>query len=151
MLDVLGSGSRWLRDRALVWRCWDEVGERFGDFVLRHGKCPTGFDALAQEWADARGVVTDPMPADWDSCGWECPTTPHRRRKRPGDVVHPGMLDDYCPYAGPRRNAAMVAKGAALLVAAPEAGGLGTQNCIRLAKAARMPVWDITRPGSRPW
>jgi hypothetical protein len=61
------------------------------------------------------------------------------------------MLPDYCPYAGPRRNAAMVAKGAALLVAAPEAGGLGTQNCIRLAKAARMPVWDITRPGSRPW
>ena len=148
---VLGSGSRWYSGRERVFAAWDQVRDRFGGFVLRHGACPTGFDVLCQEWADARGVTTDPVPADWDSCGWDCPPTAHRRGKRPGDVHHPGMLDDFCPGAGPRRNARMVDRGAVLLVAAPMALGGGTRNCMRLAKAARIPVWDITKPAGRPW
>lgn len=150
LLVVLATGSRWWRDRELAFAAWDQAADRFGDFALRHGDCPTGFDVISQEWADRHGVATDPMPAAWDSCGWDCPPTPHRRRKRADDVHHPGMLDDFCPHAGPRRNAAMVAKGAELVVAAPDALSHGTRNCMRLARQARIPLWDITRPG-RPW
>jgi hypothetical protein len=99
-------------------------------------------DALAEAdaWAVSRGIQREPHPADWDSCAWDCPTEPHRRLKRPGDTAHPGMLPDYCPSAGPRRNALMVGLGAELCIAAPVGRSLGTRNCMRLAKAAGIRV-----------
>jgi hypothetical protein len=120
-----------------------------GRLVLAHGACPSGADLFGAEWAaegEALGfpVSAEPWPADWDSCAPSCPQRPHRRVKRAGDVHHPGALSDYCPGAGPRRNAAMVGAGAYGLVAFPWGRSSGTWNCVRAAKRAGLPV-DVVR------
>lgn len=93
-----------------------------------HGGCPEGADAFAAAWVEhcktrpdpaLAAVEQDPHPADWDHCVPGCPgSADHRKVKKPGDVLHPGELDDYCPGAGPRRNTAMVALAASRAVAA---------------------------------
>ena len=124
-----------------------------GPVVVRHGDCPgeNSVDAAVARWIDdcglLLGVTADPMPADWDNCTDRCPTTPgHRRTKKPGDVAHPGLLDDYCPTAGPWRNARMLAKGptAKLLIAAPHGPSIGTRGCIKLARAAGIQVIEVS-------
>ena len=74
--------------------------------------------------------------------GNPCPSVPHRRVKAPGDIHHPGELDTYCPTAGPRRNAVMVAKAprADRVVAFPHGASYGTRGCMRLAREAGIPV-----------
>jgi hypothetical protein len=63
-------------------------------------------------------------------------------------VAHPGLLDDYCPTAGPRRNARMVIKAPRpeWMIAFPEPGqpNYGTRNCIRLAEQAGISVRQVT-------
>jgi hypothetical protein len=118
---------------------------RGGHLVVVHGDCPEGADRYADRWArELQGygflVSAEPWPADWDSCAPSCPRRPHRRVKRPGDVHHPGRLPDYCPGAGPRRNAAMVAAGAHRMLAFPWQRSYGTRGCARLAAAASIPV-----------
>lgn len=126
-----------------------------GPVVIRHGACPgrKSADQAASDWINSvgnrHGVIEDPMPADWDLCAANCPPGPgHRRRKKPGDVAHPGELPDYCPSAGPRRNADMVAKQprADWMVAFPEPGqpNYGTRSCIRLAEATGIKVYEVT-------
>jgi hypothetical protein len=86
------------------------------------------------------------MPADWDNCAADCPTDPgHRRTKKPGDTAHPGQLDDYCPSAGPRRNAGMLAKKKRpeLLIAAPHGKSYGTRGCMKLARQAGIEVKEV--------
>ena len=62
--------------------------------------------------------------------------------------VVPGKLDDYCPGAGPRRNAAMVNKQPrpAWMVAFPEPGqrNTGTRGCMKLAAKAGITVHEVT-------
>jgi hypothetical protein len=135
-----------------VWQVLDQVAARYGHdgLVVSDGECPTGADAHSKAWCSAHrhlGVIHDRHPANWDSCGWDCPPRPHRRRKKSGDVHHPGMLDDYCPGAGPRRNALLVGLRplAVECVAFPQGRSFGTWNCIRLAKAAGIPVKEYTR------
>jgi hypothetical protein len=120
-----------------------------GRLVLVHGRCPSGADLFGAEWAaegEALGfpVAGEAWPADWDSCAAECPSRPHRRVKRPGDIHHPGVLSDYCPSAGPRRNAGMVAAGAYGLIAFPWGQSFGTWNCVRAARRVGVPV-DVVR------
>lgn len=107
---ILVTGGRDLTDRALVYATLDAVRERFGPFVLVHGGA-RGADQLAHEWAVSRGMDIERVPAEWALYG---------RR------------------AGPIRNAEMVRRGAALLVAFP--GGRGTADCVSRAEAARIPV-----------
>lgn len=133
-------------------------------FILRHGACPgkRSADQIASDWIKEfgkplYGVDEDPMPADWDHCDPGCPPG-HRRIKRPGDIFHPGLLPDYCPSAGPRRNAAMVAKlpRPAWVIAFPDPYGpsYGTRNCMRLAADAGITVHVFTTSvpenGDRP-
>jgi hypothetical protein len=142
-----GRGLPWSREcevrRRLVER-WRALPA--GDcLVVVHGACPEGADAYAAVWAaemEALGfaVTGEAWPADWDHCAASCPSRPHRRVKRPGDRVHPGVLDDYCPGAGPRRNAGMVGAGARGLVAFPWGRSFGTWSCVRAAGAAGVPV-----------
>jgi hypothetical protein len=141
---VLGTGSRALTDRRLVWSELDAVAAFYAPrrIVLVHGDCPDGFDALADAWAVSRGIEREPHRADWDSCVWDCPRG-HRRWKRRGDTAHPGMLADYCPGAGPRRNAVMVRLGAEVCVAAPVGRSYGTRGCMALAKRAGIRVWPV--------
>lgn len=130
-----------------------------GVVIVRHGACPgaQSIDQAIKEWIDdcgeALGVIADPMPADWDHCGSGCPapTTPgHRRRKKTGDTAHPGILSDYCPNAGPRRNLAMLTKKQrpSLVIAAPYGQSYGTRNCINLAYTARIPTLVLDETGT---
>lgn len=122
-----------------------------GPVIVRHGDCPgkKSVDQAVAEWirhcGEWLGVTEDPMPADWDHCTDDCPQG-HRRKKQPGDVAHPGQLDDYCPSAGPRRNAAMVAKSprAELLIAAPHGKSYGTRGCMKLADAAGIKIEQVS-------
>lgn len=119
----------------------------FQGLVIVHGACPTGVDHIAAYWCDSArrlGVIEERHPANWDSCGWDCPPRPHRRWKQAGDRHHPGMLDDYCPGAGPRRNKAMVDSGADLCLAFPLGRSSGTRGCMRLAAAVGIPVKEHT-------
>ncbi|WP_210594788.1 SLOG family protein [Streptomyces scabiei] len=146
---VLFTGSRHLHDRDAVeaglmdtWHDATQLG--YDGIELMHGACPDGADAIADQWATAHGIPIRRMPADWDHCGPNCPPRPHRRPRRPRDRLHPGILPDYCPGAGPRRNAAMVALHPEYCLAAPVGTGRsGTRNCMRLAAAARIPVHTL--------
>ena len=65
--------------------------------TLVSGHCPTGADPMAEAYASHTGWAVEPHPALWDECGHDCPTTPHRIRRRPDDTTHPGVLPTYCP------------------------------------------------------
>ena len=106
-------------------RDWADAGEvnfqvtRFLEITkdrpitLVHGACPTGPDEMASRLTKLCPdlFVEEKHPADWDHCDQSCKPG-HRVMKKPGDIVHPGKLDDYCPSAGPRRNRLMAALGA---------------------------------------
>jgi hypothetical protein len=127
------------------------LNEAPGPVVVRHGACPgeKSVDAVVAQWiaecGQLLGVTADPMPADWDHCTPHCKPG-HRRRKKPGDTAHPGLLNDYCPAAGPLRNARMLGKQPTvrLLIAAPHGLSVGTTGCMKLAKAAGIPLVVVT-------
>lgn len=137
------------------------VGPRIGELalglgnrplVVRHGACPgpKSVDNAADQWikecGEWLGVTADPHPADWDNCAPDCPPNPaHRRWKKTGDIWHPGDLPDYCPGAGPRRNAHVTRLGADRMYAWPAGASYGTRNCMRLARQAGIHVQEITQ------
>lgn len=142
---ILVTGSRSGPAREFVWATLDEFAAEVGymGLIVVDGECPTGTDLHAKEWCRARrrlGVIHEPHPANWDSCGWDCPSGPHRRWKRPDDRHHPGILRDYCPTAGPRRNALLARLGADRCLGFPVGHSYGTRNCMRLARQAGIPV-----------
>ena len=87
---------------------------RLAPTLIIEGGAP-GADTLADEWALANGVHTARVNALW---------TVHRRA------------------AGPIRNAVMLSLQPDLVVAFP--GGRGTADMVRRAKAAGVPVREIT-------
>lgn len=87
------------------------------DLVVVHGDCPTGADAMAQSFCEFLGVPTERHPADWSKYG---------------------------RGAGPIRNQEMVDLGADLCLAFPLPGSRGTANCMKLARAAGIPVFECT-------
>lgn len=148
---LLTTGSRELPHHLL-----HTIGARIGSLALdlgdrplivRHGACPgpNSADQAVTDWTRTNGtwlgVTEDPHPADWDHCTHACPQG-HRRAKKPGDIWHPGACDDYCPAAGPRRNAEMTALGADECWGFPHPSrpSFGTRNCMRLAEKAGITV-----------
>lgn len=108
----------------------------------------SGADQIAGRWADRNhehGVAHQPMPAAWELCAADCPPG-HRRAKH--DIT-------YCPTAGHRRNAHMVAQQPLLCVAFIAActstrckrpkphDSHGATNCIALARKAGIPVQEV--------
>lgn len=154
---ILLAGSRELTEPGIVPATLADIAFNIaeGPVVVRHGACPgeRSADQAASDWinevGNRHGVTEDPMPADWDNCAPNCPTDPgHRRRKKPGDTAHPGLLPDYCPGAGPRRNEAMTAKQPrpGYMLAFPEPGqpSSGTRGCMKLAARAGIDVREVT-------
>lgn len=154
---ILLAGGRELTEPGVVPGTLADIAFNIaeGPVVVRHGACPgeRSADQAASDWINdighRYGITEDPMPADWDNCAPNCPTDPgHRRRKKPGDKAHPGLLDNYCPGGGPRRNAAMTKKlpKPDYMIAFPEPGqpNYGTRNCIKFAKAAGIEVREVT-------
>lgn len=120
---LLVTGGRDYADREHVWSALDRVHARRPVALLIHGGA-TGADALADEWARARGVDVLVFPARW--------------REYFNGPVDRG--------AGPRRNADMVRNGRPDgAVAFP--GGAGTADCVRRCEAAGVRVWH---PGKSP-
>lgn len=153
---ILETGSRDHTDRDLIegalLDAWHDATQLFGSsikLIVVEGGCPDGADDITHRWALDHvedGIGYERIPADWDNCASSCPPGPgHRRRKRPGDTAHPGRLDDYCPGAGPRRNAQAVDRGAHLCLGFPLGRSYGTRNCMKLAHAAGIPVREVTR------
>ncbi|MFD4934469.1 DUF2493 domain-containing protein [Streptomyces virginiae] len=87
------------------------------DFILVHGGCPTGADAIAHAWALPTGAVIDVFVADWASHG---------------------------KSAGPRRNARMVAEGADMCLAFIKNRSRGASHTARLAERAGIPIREWT-------
>lgn len=111
----------------------------------------SGADDIAGRWADeheADGVGHQRVDADWATCADDCP--PGHRRSAHGAT--------YCPTAGHRRNAAMVALQPALVIAfiAPCASNRcakpkphdshGTAQCLGLARKAGIPIQGVRAP-----
>lgn len=109
--------------KLLVWHRLNEYVARHegpAEFVLIHGQCPYGgVDEYAEQWAIARGFKVEPYPAR---------------------VVNGKIL-------GPERNALMISKGADICLGFPGPNSRGTRNCMRLAKAAGIPVEKLDWPG----
>ena len=110
---ILVTGSRAWQDRAAVEHALGVALKLFRPLVIVTGGCPTGADRMAEEWAHRAGVEVEVWPADWAAHG---------------------------KAAGPIRNGRMVAAGARYVLAFLLPGSRGTEDCIRRAEAAGIPV-----------
>ncbi|MFD3594360.1 SLOG family protein [Nocardia sp. NPDC058640] len=141
---LLVTGSRNWTNRPIIyeslrlaWRHLQRDEPNDVPITLVHGAAQ-GADTIAAEmWANrsvwyGRRPPVEPHPADWDHCDPTCRHAPRYRR----DGTR------YCSAAGPRRNLEMIAAGADLCLAFPLGRSIGTQHCIRHARAAGIPVWE---------
>ncbi|SHN46442.1 SLOG family protein [Cryptosporangium aurantiacum] len=129
-MRILVTGSRTWRDPVGIAAALDAATvDHPGRHVLVHGAA-AGADRAAAAHATRRGWLVEAYPADWRSCAESCQPG-HRRTNARGE---------YCPTAGHRRNAAMVAAGADLCVAFIRNGSPGATGCAALAEDAGIPV-----------
>lgn len=128
MMRVLVCGGRDYADKAKVYATLDALSPEPKDnpapgcwlpqgVKIITGKCPTGADAIAGDWAVVNWVNLIEFPVDH-------------------------TLDGSWPAAGPRRNARMLAASKPDLVIA-FAGGKGTADMVRRARAAGVEVKGI--------
>lgn len=113
---VLITGSRtWNNELAIVGTLQGIAVEHpaDGELVLVHGACPTGADAIANNWAVLYGCLIEAHPAAW----WK-----------------------YGRVAGPRRNKEMVDAGADICLAFIKDGSRGATHCADLAEQAGIPT-----------
>lgn len=117
MFTVIVTGSRNLEDGERVFRALEDLwATSEGDFVVRHGGCPTGADYFASVWCGLQTygeVIESVFTANW------------------------GL---YGKQAGPIRNLEMAQAGADLCLAFPLGESRGTWNCVSECKKARIPV-----------
>lgn len=113
MKRMLVTGGRDFTDKEFVFAALDKAREKckHGVVVIEGGA--RGADALAREWAIARGQHYAEMPALWDS---------------------------YHNSAGPIRNRMMLVLQPDMCVAFP--GGSGTADMVSAATQAGVPVWQ---------
>jgi len=115
-IRILVTGSRKWVDRMAVqqelFRTADAWHTPLSECTVVHGAA-RGLDTLAHVAALSMGMQVEAHPADWDQ---------HPRK------------------AGPIRNQAMIDAGAAVCLAFPLPGSIGTWDCIRRANKARILV-----------
>lgn len=138
---TLVSGSRsWtaadvIADRLLeAWH--DARQDGYAGITVMEGGAP-GADTIAGRWADQHlddGVGHQQIKARWETCAPDC--RPGHRRTR--------GTREHCPTAGHRRNQQMVDHGPLILLAFRHASSTGTGDCITRAKAAGIPVIEVT-------
>jgi hypothetical protein len=117
---VLVCGGRDYAERARVWSALDKLRTRAEVLAVRHGGAG-GADALAGEWARARGIPEQVYPADWS------------RGKVAGIERNARMLADTDQNVTSRRVVCAVAFP----------GGRGTADMVRRLKAAGVPTWEL--------
>lgn len=138
-MRILVTGSRNWTDRDVIYRDLDALWDlASGRFILMHGWCPTGADAIADSWGQLRhGVLVERYAAKWsDPCRDECRPNHRRFRSDPAELG----LTTYCPAAGNYRNQEMVDRRPDQVRAYQLNGSRGTQDCIDRSRAAGLPV-----------
>lgn len=112
------------------WTSWSQMREaltqvhdRYPGAVLVHGDALKGDRDAAGIWRGLGGEV-EAWPAEWKSCDANC-------RHRGGG---------HCPYAGLRRNLAMVESGPALCLAFINRSSRGASHCAQAAEDAGIPT-----------
>lgn len=127
-MKVLVCGGRNYTDKTKIYNVLDALSPEPKDnptpgcwlpqgLTIINGKCPTGADQIASDWAVVNWVPLLEFPVD------------HR-------------LDGPWPAAGPRRNARMLQESRPdLVIAFP--GGRGTADMVRRAKAVGVKVQEI--------
>ena len=149
---VLGTGSRDFTDRVLARRVLiatgQETGIPFPQILVVHGgqgtrdrwgRVTKGLDLILAEQASALGMQIKGFPADWDTCGPDCPPG-HRRPRKWGQ-------GDYCPTAGHRRNQKMIDTFGVwyhCVLAFPIGKSSGTRDCMRRAERVGLRVVNCT-------
>ena len=113
-LRIIVCGGRDFDDFIAVRRALNDLHAETPIFAVIHGNA-RGADRAAGTWARDRGLRCWPVPAEWARDG-----------KR----------------AGPMRNQRMLGMGVDLVVAFP--GGRGTEDMVRRAEKAGVPVRRIT-------
>lgn len=107
-MKILVTGSRNWQDRRTIENAIVVEGAGLS-FVLMHGGCPTGADAMTQQIADSWEVPCEIYHADWARHG---------------------------KAAGPIRNQQMIDAKPDIVLAFLMPGSKGTQDCIRRAEKA---------------
>lgn len=119
-MRVIVTGSRKWEDKAAVYDALNSIYMEHGPFVVVHGACSTGADAIAHTWVELANqlvrVGEEQFPAAWEARG-----------KR----------------AGPERNERMIQAGADLVLAFPLPDGTGTQHTMKLAREAGIPIKEF--------
>ncbi len=143
MTLILASGTRHatIADHGIIVR--DSILAHLDDGPHRIyvGDEPDGVDAIVAGLARANSWDLNVFVAYWEECGPGCPPSPHRRRRRVNG-------EPYCPFAGPRRNGALVRAfkrdggKIGLFFPAANADSRGTENCLRQARKAGLVVPD---------
>jgi len=136
MKRLLITGSRDWTDMPSIWRGFNQAIEFFetDHFTLVSGACPTGADALCEEYGRKLGLEIERHPANWDDCGNDCGSNHWRYR----------MGRPYCPRAGFVRNEQMVKLGADACLAFIKDKSNGASMTARLAEAAGIPTLRFT-------
>ncbi|MFI6793645.1 SLOG family protein [Nonomuraea sp. NPDC050383] len=118
---ILVTGSRSWTDWSTVWTALEDAIEQahqqgHREYVIVHGGAQ-GADRIAADFCEDQAgwydnadqtLAVEHHPADWATCAPTC-RPGHRRARRDGTT--------YCPTAGLRRDAAMVALGANVCIA----------------------------------
>lgn len=122
-----------------TWSEWPTMREalatiraRHPEAVLVHGDAPKGDRDAAGIWRGLGGKV-EAWPADWANCAPDC---------RHGEVVRQifGVRKTHCPYAGYRRNLAMVESAPSLVLAFINKNSKGASHCAQAAEDAGIPT-----------
>ena len=114
-MRVLVCGGRDYDDRDHIWNTLCALDNEKRIEVVIHG-CATGADNQGMIWAQGLGRKHAPFAPDW-----------HRYGKQAGPIRNQRMIDEGKPD---------------LVIAFP--GGRGTADMVRRAKAAGVPVCEIT-------
>lgn len=130
------------------WTSWPTVKEALAqaraahpDAVLVHGDAPKGDRDAANIWRGMGGQV-EAWPADWAHCDPDCR---HRARRK---LDAAGNFRTHCPYAGMRRNVAMVESSPVLVLAFIDNASKGASHCAGLAEDAGIPTVRYVQGGA---
>lgn len=150
MRRILVSSSRVWWDVPLLGAALDAAADGHDRVTLVHGRCDPrttnaiyiarhGTDRVPWDVALAHPEYGPYVGGDWHAH--------HYALSRSWTIEeYSASWDRYGKAAGGIRNQHMVGLGADELVAAPLGKSPGTRDCIRRAKAAGIPVVDITLP-----
>ncbi|VDS07601.1 hypothetical protein PARHAE_00778 [Paracoccus haematequi] len=116
-MRVIVCGGRDYADKDAAVAALDRFHAQHGITCLIQGGAK-GADRLAYEWAASRFVIVHNVPADWKKHG-----------KAAGPIRNQQMIDEHQPNA---------------LIAFP--GGRGTDDMIKRAKEAGLPVYRPVKP-----